>query len=115
MRRSGPAEVSAAALSTVVRVVPRRRITLVAGLGLREVGSMTTDPRDVLTLEAARSRGITRHAIAHRVARGQWQRVFPRVYATYSGPISEETRLAAALAYAGEGAVLSHQSAAARH
>ena len=76
---------------------------------------MADDPREVMTIEAARAQGITRHSVAHRTQRGAWQRVFPRVYATYSGVISPETLLAAALAYAGEGAVLSHETAAERH
>ena len=76
---------------------------------------MSSDPRNVLTLEAARAAGVTRHALAHRVRCGEWQRIFPRVYVTYSGTVSKEARLAAALAYAGEGAVLSHETAAERH
>ncbi|BEP14468.1 hypothetical protein acdb102_27790 [Acidothermaceae bacterium B102] len=79
------------------------------------MGGMAEDPREVMTLDAARAQRITRHGVANRVRRGEWQRVFPRVYATYSGVISLETTLAAVLAYAGEGAVLSHETAAARH
>lgn len=69
----------------------------------------------VLTRLQALAAGISRRAIAHRMRTGQWQRPYPRVYVTYSGPITEETRLAAALAYAGEGAALSHETALVRH
>lgn len=68
----------------------------------------------VLTLAGARAAGFSPHAVKHRTSRGDWQRVFPRVYATYSGPVHPEHRAWAALAYAGRGAALSHQTAAAR-
>jgi hypothetical protein len=69
----------------------------------------------ILTLERAIAAGFSRGAVAHRCSRGDWQRVFPRVYATYSGPLHAEHRLQAALAYAGPGAALSHQTAAVGH
>ena len=71
-----------------------------------------SDLPTVLTAAEASARGITRHALAHRVACGRWQRPYPRVYVTHSGPVSREASLQAALAYAGEGAVLSHETAA---
>jgi hypothetical protein len=76
---------------------------------------MTSDLPSVLTLADARSRGFSSQAVKYRVASGRWQRVFPRVYLTYNGPISDEHRIRAALAYAGAGAALSHQTAAVRH
>jgi hypothetical protein len=69
----------------------------------------------VLTLDGALAAGFSRNAVTYRSSRGDWQRVFPRVYATYSGPVHAEHRLEAALAYAGPGAALSHQTAAVRH
>ncbi|MDX6210653.1 MAG: hypothetical protein QOE24_3044 [Frankiales bacterium] len=68
----------------------------------------------VLTLDAAVAAGYSRDAVKYRASRGDWQRVFPRVYATYSGPVHAEDRLQAALCYAGAGAALSHQTAAVR-
>jgi hypothetical protein len=70
---------------------------------------------EVLTLSEASLHGLTPRAVKHRVATGQWQRLFPRVYVTYSGPVLHEHRLTAALAYAGDGAALSHGTAAGRH
>jgi hypothetical protein len=56
--------------------------------------------------------GFSRRQIAHRLGTGVWQHVYPSVYATFSGPLSREARLWAAVRWAGEGAMLSHQTAA---
>src|SRR3954449_12369464 len=66
----------------------------------------------VLTLSEALERGFSRHAVKYRASQGRWQRVYPRVYVTYSGPVLIEHRLQAALAYAARGAALSHETAA---
>lgn len=66
----------------------------------------------VVTRAQARGSGLSDEAIEHRVASGRWQRIHPGVYATYSGPVSREVRLWAAVLYAGPGAVLSHETAA---
>ena len=59
--------------------------------------------------------GFTRSQIRHRLATRAWRRVHPGVYATFSGPLSRDSRLWAAVRWAGEGAMLSHQTAAERH
>jgi hypothetical protein len=59
-----------------------------------------------------RSYRLTRQAIRSQIRAGRWQAVAPRVYATFTGPLCREARIAAALLYAGPAAVLSHQSAA---
>jgi hypothetical protein len=46
------------------------------------------------------------------LSRGTWQRVYPGVFAIFSGPAGRPARLWAALLYAGEDAILSHQTAA---
>jgi len=56
--------------------------------------------------------GFTNRGIQHRVTSGKWQRVHEGVYATFSGPLPRDARLWAAVRRAGEGAMLSHQSAA---
>lgn len=56
--------------------------------------------------------GFSQRQIHHRLSSGTWQRVYPGVYATFSGPLSREARLWAALRWAGEGAMLSHETAA---
>jgi hypothetical protein len=53
--------------------------------------------------------------ITRRLERGRWQQLFRGVYAVFSGLPSRETWLWAAVLRAGEGAVLSHQTAAELH
>ena len=48
----------------------------------------------------------------HRVRGADWQRIQRGVYATFSGEVTRERQLWAALVRAGPGAVLSHQTAA---
>ena len=69
----------------------------------------------VVTRAQAHSSGLSDKAISHRVATGRWQRIYPGVYATFSGPVPDVARLRAAVLYAGAGAVLSHETAAALH
>lgn len=56
--------------------------------------------------------GLTRHAIAARLASGRWQRLHDGVYYTFTGPVPRGARLWAAVLRAGHGAVLSHETAA---
>jgi hypothetical protein len=56
--------------------------------------------------------GLTRHAIDARLVSGRWQRLHRGVYATFSGPIPRGAQLWAAVLRAGDGAVLSHHTAA---
>jgi very-short-patch-repair endonuclease len=59
--------------------------------------------------------GLSDRQIRHRLQSGRWQRVHEGVYATFTGPPSREARLWAALRRAGEGALLSHETAAEVH
>lgn len=83
--------------------------------------AMPPDPSQVQRL-AAQSRlvvarsdllalGATPDWISGRVTSGRWQRLLPGVYATFTGAPPWEARASAALLYAGQGAVLSHDSA----
>jgi hypothetical protein len=63
--------------------------------------------------QQALAAGLSESAIAHRCSSGRWRRLHPGVYATFSGPAGQQTRVWAALLHAGPGAVLSHRSAAA--
>ena len=79
-----------------------------------------TRPRDwpadlqngVLTRSQALSAGITDKVIATNLKRGRWQRLYPGVYATFSGVPDADCLLWAAVLRAGPHAVLSHQTAA---
>ncbi len=65
----------------------------------------------VLTSATAAALGISRHGIAHRLATARWQRLLPGVYLTHAGTPQITELLAAALAYAGRGTVLSGTAA----
>jgi hypothetical protein len=51
-------------------------------------------------------------AVRWAVRRGTWQQVYPGVYAAFTGPVRRRAQLWAALLHAGEGAILSHETAA---
>lgn len=51
-------------------------------------------------------------AIVARIKFGRWQRVHSGVYATFTGPLTRDAQLWAAVLAAGPGAQLSHQTAA---
>ena len=59
--------------------------------------------------------GFTAQIIDTRVERRRWQVLHRGVYAVFTGPPGRDTRLWAAVLRTGDGAVLSHQSAAELH
>ncbi len=59
--------------------------------------------------------GLSGQLIKRRLERGRWQQLYWGVYAVFNGPPGRETRLWAAVLRAGEGAVLSYQTAAELH
>lgn len=80
-------------------------------------------PRDLVTTLAAPHHGVLTRAqlraagaddawITRQAGSGTWQRLHRGVFATFSGPVPWTTRASAALAYAGDGAALSHDAAA---
>jgi predicted transcriptional regulator of viral defense system len=58
---------------------------------------------------------ISTDLIKERLERLRWQQLYRGIYATFSGPPGRETWLWAAVLRAGDGAVLSHQTAAELH
>ncbi len=56
--------------------------------------------------------GLSSKKIAKRLKRGRWQQLYRGVYAAFTGPPSRDTWLWAAVLRAGDGAVLSHLTAA---
>ena len=64
----------------------------------------------VLSRADAMGRGITRHAIEHRVSTGRWRSVLPHTYLTVD-TLTWPDRLAAAIAFAGAGSLLSGAAA----
>ena len=66
----------------------------------------------IVTRAQAIAAGLSPAKLTHLLARGEWQRVFLGVYATFSGPLPRRGLLWAAVLRAGPGAVLSHDTAA---
>ena len=66
----------------------------------------------VLSRAQARASGLSDHQIEYRVASGRWEAVLPGVYKVAGAPVTFRQRLMAAVLWAGEGAVVSHRSAA---
>lgn len=58
-----------------------------------------------------RTRGVSRAVVRSQVRAQRWCRVHPGVYATFTGPLNDLARTWAALLYAGEDAVASHDCA----
>jgi predicted transcriptional regulator of viral defense system len=59
--------------------------------------------------------GISDQIILERLRRQRWQQLYRGVYAVFSGPPTRDTWLWAAVLRAGDGAVLSHKTAAELH
>jgi hypothetical protein len=59
--------------------------------------------------------GFSWDQISYRLRSGTWQRVHPGVYATFTGPLPRKARLWAAVRCAGDGAMVSHETAAEMH
>ena len=66
----------------------------------------------VVSRPQAISAGLTRGMIDSKVRFGRWRQVHKGVYATFTGPVTRDARLWAAVLYAGPGAYLSHRTAA---
>jgi hypothetical protein len=66
----------------------------------------------VLSRSQATAAGITSDTIKANLRAGRWQRILPRIYATFTGPVPRMALLWAVVLRAGRGAVLSHQTAA---
>jgi hypothetical protein len=76
---------------------------------LREVARFQTG---VVSRQQALRSGMSRNAIVSKVACGRWHQVYPGVYATFDGPMGRDAQLWAIVLYAGNGAQLSHETAA---
>jgi hypothetical protein len=69
----------------------------------------------VVSRQQARDAGWAEGTIDARLRAGIWQRLHRGAYATFTGDLSREARLWAAVLCAGPGAVLSHETAAEVH
>jgi hypothetical protein len=66
----------------------------------------------MLAREQALAAGLSLAAIRERLSRGSWQRIYPGVYAAFTGKVIRSSELWAAVLHAGVGAALSHDTAA---
>ncbi len=66
----------------------------------------------VLTRAQLLASGVNRDLISSRLDSGRWQRLYPGVYAIFSGPPARTAQMWAAVLKAGNGAMLSHRTAA---
>lgn len=80
--------------------------------GLREIARCQGG---IVSRRQAIAAGMTPGAIVAKVKFERWQRLYRGVYATFTGPLSREARLWAAVLYAGKDARLSHETAAELH
>lgn len=61
----------------------------------------------VITRRQALKHGLSKSAIRHALGEGgQWKKIIPGVYATFTGPLQDRHRLRAALLYAGDEAMV---------
>jgi len=69
----------------------------------------------VITRKQALDSGIALKAIKWKIKIGVWRQVHRGVYVTFTGPLTRDAQLWAALLFAGAGAQLSHETAAEIH
>jgi very-short-patch-repair endonuclease len=68
--------------------------------------------RGILSASQARRSGVSAGSVRSYVQSGQWQQVYHGVYATFTGQLSRDALLWAAVLRAGPSALLSHYTAA---
>jgi predicted transcriptional regulator of viral defense system len=78
----------------------------------REWTLLIDSQRGVVGNSQTKQVGIPRKAVRHRLDKGQWRRMHRGVYATFTGEAPREAKLWAAVQRAGDGAMLSHETAA---
>ncbi len=76
---------------------------------------LVDEQRGVVENSQARQAGISRGSLEHRLRSGKWRRLHRGVYATFTGQVPRDAALWAAVRRAGEGAMLSHETAAEVH
>jgi len=80
-----------------------------------EISTLAQRQAGAISRQQLLDAGLNPQLIIRRLERGRWQQLFRGVYAVFSGLPPRETWLWAAILSAGQGAVLSHQTAAELH
>jgi len=78
----------------------------------RRLQELARNQAGVVSRQQALASGISAGTIDARVRFGRWRVMHRAVYATYTAPLGRDAQLWAALLYAGQGARLSHETAA---
>ncbi len=73
---------------------------------------LLSEQRGVVSTEQLTTFGVGPSAVKSHLSACRWQRVVPRIYATFTGSLPREALLSAGLLYGGSYAVLSHRTAA---
>jgi hypothetical protein len=73
---------------------------------------LVRDQHGLLDTDQLRLLDIAPAVVVANLAAQRWRRVLPRIYATFTGPLTRAARITAALLYGGPQAVLSHVTAA---
>jgi hypothetical protein len=81
----------------------------------REWTLLLSSQRGIIGNSQTQRVGVPRKAVRHRLDTGQWRRMHRGVYATFTGEAPREAMLWAAVKRAGEGAMVSHETAAEVH
>jgi hypothetical protein len=90
-------------------------LSAMANADLDGIRSTARNQDEVISRSQLLAHGATPNWIGRQVHNGRWQRIFPAAYVVHSGPVRWRSRARAALLYAGNGAALSHSSAAFHH
>jgi hypothetical protein len=93
----------------------RSRLPHVADDSLSPAARLALFQSGVLARGQAVELGLSCDVIRERLRRGRWQKMYPGVYACFTGTIGRQPALWAAVLHAGPGAALSHQTAAQLH
>lgn len=81
----------------------------------RALAALAGSQCGILTRDQVLVLGYTDDYVRARLEGGQWARLHPGVVATFTGPLTRQAVVWAAVLYAGEGATLSHHTAAEVH
>src|SRR5579862_4580638 len=74
------------------------------------LGELARFQAGIITRQQALGAGVSTSTIVSKVKHGRWRQVYRGVYAMFTGPLTREAQLWAAVLYAGKGAQLSHET-----
>jgi hypothetical protein len=77
-----------------------------------QLRELSVQQSGILTRDQTQAAGLSDRVVGTLIRGRRWQRMYPGVYAAFSGALSREAALWAAVLYAGPGAALSYRTAA---